>query len=135
MSSKKPTPMERLVGRPCPPYPQHLDTVMAAFVKADGSLCGRMKPADLQFGPAHLKARRAGWIVAGPGISFGGRAQPIWQLTSKGESEARAARLRVEAAMAARRAWGEAALAAHRAQGQASSDGATEVGADPTPAA
>lgn len=104
MARGKPTPMERLVGRPCPPHPRHIDTVMAAHVAPDGQMVGRFRPAERWLAPAHLKARRQGWLRAGVSISFcGRRPEPIWYLTQTGEAQARAARLRVDAAVAARR--------------------------------
>jgi hypothetical protein len=94
---------EALVGRRLPPYPKHIDTYLARYVKADSSFCGKMTPAEPWLRPAHKKARANGWIRF-EGLSFG-KGMEVWFLTEKGETEAAAAAARVRDAMEAREQW------------------------------
>jgi hypothetical protein len=103
------TPAERLVGRRMPPAPRHMDTLMASFVTDDGTSHGRMAPDESWLKPAHLKARRSGWIRHS-GIVFKmqgerGSGTGLWFPTDKGISEAVEARARVKAIEEARREW------------------------------
>lgn len=103
------TPAERLVGRRMPPAPRHIDTVMASFVTDEGKPHGRMAPDESWLRPAHLKARRSGWIRHS-GVTLKmqgerGNGSGIWHPTERGIVEAVAARARVRAAEAARREW------------------------------
>lgn len=103
------TPAERLVGRRMPPAPRHIDTVMASFVTEDGTSHGRMAPDESWLKPAHLKARRSGWIRhSGVTVKMQGErgsGSGVWFPTERGVVEAMAARERVKAAEAARREW------------------------------
>jgi hypothetical protein len=95
---------EQLVGRRLPALPSNFDTYLKAYVKEDGTFCGKMTPSDSWLRPAHRKARTSG-LVRFSGVTFGKGAE-IWFLTPKGEIEATAARSRWRAAMDQRAAWG-----------------------------
>lgn len=112
------TPSEKLLGRRMPAYPTHLDTLMASFIRDDGTACGRMAPAESWLKPAHRKARRNGWIRRGAVIATSGMKssqEGIWYLTETGQVEARSARARVLDSRDARRAWSRDFLAAKQA--------------------
>lgn len=110
-------PSERLVGRRMPPRRPHIDALMASFVKADGTFAARMNPDESWLKPAHLKARRKGWLRScrltirmqgerGPGMS-------LWELTEAGQIEAVEAKARHVAAEEARNQWSRDHQAAH----------------------
>jgi DNA-binding transcriptional regulator PaaX len=103
MAKKKLTWSEELVGRKLPPEPKHIDSLMADYVKADGTFCGRMEPGDRWLRPAFTKMRKNGWVKASI-LSFG-KGATIYFLTERGEPEALAAKDRVRAAKEARAQW------------------------------
>lgn len=112
-------PSEKLVGRRMPARRPYIDALMAGFVKPDGTFAARMNPDESWMKPAHLKARRRGWIRScrfsirmqgerGPGMS-------LWELTETGQVEAVAARTRHLEAEDARARWARDHHAAHLA--------------------
>lgn len=101
--AKKMTWSEELVGRKLPKDSPYIDQIMAGFVRADGTFCGRMEPIDRWLRPAWKKCRRAGWVKSS-GIGFGKNAV-IFFLTESGEAEAKAAKDRVTAVREARAQW------------------------------
>lgn len=112
------TPSEQLVGRRLPPLPRHIDTLMAGFLAEDGTPRGRFEPSERWLRPAHVKARRNGWIRLGARIGFGsGRPAGIWYPTEAGVLAAREAAERVAGAHAARRDWALDFRKAHRERG------------------
>lgn len=115
MSAYRMTPSEQMVGRRLPPPPKHIDTVMANFVSNSDAaqFCGKMTPIGRWLKPAHLKARRSGWIETG--ISFG-RGMEIWFPTERGKPEALAAAARVKEIETARMQWFRECYAAFAAK-------------------
>ena len=87
-----------------------MDRYMAGYVSAkDGSFHGRFAPNEAWLRPAHTKARKAGW-VRHSGMTLRmegerGQGTGLWYLTSKGETEATAARERVRIVTEARAEW------------------------------
>lgn len=128
MAKRTLLPSERLVGRAMPPAHSHIDTVMSGFVAPDGTFRPSMNPDESWLKPAHLKARRAGWIRSCRfSIRFAGARGPVmslWELTETGKTEALAARERRNAAEAARAEWCRDHQAALRAVRIAKKDAA-----------
>ena len=119
MAKRALLPSEKLVGRRMPPAHSHIDTIMSGFVAPDGTFRTSMNPDESWLKPAHLKARRAGWIRSCRfSIKFTGDRGPVmslWELTETGKAEALAARERRTAAAAARAEWCRDHQAAFRA--------------------
>lgn len=116
------TPSERLVGRRLPPEPTYADQILAAFVKEDGSFCGRAEPSDSWLRPAFKKLQRAGYLRFSFAIGFGtgrGQSSRIFVLTEKGQQPAREALERATARRAARNQWSIDCTAAWRAAAKA----------------
>lgn len=103
MTKKKLTWSEELVGRKLPADAKYIDTIMAGFVRDDGTFCGRMEPIDRWLRAPWKSCRRAGWVKASI-LSFGKNAT-IFFLTESGEAEALAAKGRVKSAREAREQW------------------------------
>jgi len=101
--AKKMTWSEEMVGRKLPPEAKYIDTIMAGFVRDDGTFCGRMEPGDRWLRAPWKKCVRAGWVKSS-GIGFGKNAV-IYFLTVRGEVEALAAKERVVATRKARDQW------------------------------
>ena len=118
MAGKLVTWSEQLAGYRLPAYPKHIDTLMAGFVKADGTLGNSFPPVDSWLRPAWRKVKRSGWVrCTNFGLSFmGGKPEYLWTLTPSGEAEALAARARVAAIEAARNQWSRDFGAAYAAQ-------------------
>lgn len=112
------TRSEQLVGRRLPAHPRHIDTVMASFIKTDGTLCGKLEPSESWLKAAFKKARKNRWIVySGIRIGFGERksqSSGLWYLSETGETEARAAAQRVREINEARDQWSRDFRDAHR---------------------
>ena len=123
MARKPMTPAEQLVGRRLPPHPTYFEQIMSSFVRADGTFCGKLEPAESWLRPAHRKARKEGLIKLGVRIEFGkGPAAGLYYLTDKGKEVATGARATCVEKRAARAAWGvdfQAAWQAQRAAAQA----------------
>ncbi|MFG6080312.1 hypothetical protein ACEUZ9_000862 [Paracoccus litorisediminis] len=110
-------PSEIMVGRRRPKEPGHADVMLAGFLRADGTSCGRSNPAERYLVPAFTKLRKEGLIRCGLRLSFGGRPGPsdgIWYLTERGEAAAVPAAERVRVARAEIAAWTADLMAAHR---------------------
>lgn len=101
--AKKLTWSEELVGRKLPADAPYIDQIMAGFVRADGTFCGRMEPGDRWLRAPWKRCVRAGWVKSS-GIGFG-KGAVIYFLTDRGEAEAVAARARVNAVRDARNQW------------------------------
>lgn len=103
------TPAEQLVGRRLPPPASHLDTLLASFVKIDGTFCGRLQPTETWLQPAHRKARKSGLIKhSGMSVGFSPRKNDqagLYFLTTIGEAAASGAKARVIQRESERRQW------------------------------
>lgn len=79
------------------------DHAVLAYVRDDGTFCGRMEPSGRWLRPAFTRIKRRGWVEA----SFGfGKGAVIFFLSDRGKPEALAAKERVKAVREARRQWG-----------------------------
>ena len=124
-----------MVGRRLPPERPHIDGYMAGYVRGDG-FQGRFTPDDSWLKPAHLKARRAGWIrhsgftlrMQGERGNGGG----LWHLTEKGEAAALDAHARVMETKEARNLWARDHQKALFARRRAKSTGAEPERSDDT---
>ena len=88
--------------------PTHFQRLLARFVQADGTFCGKMLPVERWWNPAIKKARggyiRASVLAFGPSLK-----DRVWYLTPRGEEAAREAAAYVEA-------WTQERAAACRAK-------------------
>lgn len=103
---------EELVGRKLPKESPYIDQIMAGFVKADGTFCGRMEPGDRWLRPAWSRIKRAGWVE--PSFGFG-KGMVIYFLTERGKPEGVEAKGRVVSVCEARAQWSRDFAAAHDA--------------------
>lgn len=116
--SKKMTWSEELIGRKLPKDSTYIDQIMAGFVRADATFCGRMEPIDRWLRAPWKRCVRAGWVKSS-GIGFWKNAV-IYFLTERGEAEAAAAKERVTSAREARAQWScDFNLAWKKKQGEA----------------
>ena len=109
MPARAPYPSEKIVGRRMPPKPRNIDVLMSGFVKADGTFTSSMNPSESWLKPAHLKARRMGWIRSCrfviKFVGERGAGMSLWELTDAGKTEAVQAKARRDAAEDARAQW------------------------------
>lgn len=126
--AKRMTPSEEMVGRRLPPYPKHIDTVMAGFVR-DGEFRQCLPPSEDFLKPAFRQARKKGWLRAtNLGISFmGSRAEYYWQVSDKGQPEALAAAERVATRNAERKQWSDDWLLVHKGLRKAANEAAPAI--------
>lgn len=76
--------------------PTHFQRLLARFVKADGTFCGKLLPVERWWNPA-IKRARSGYIMATV-LAFGPSLKDrVWFLTPKGEAAAREAVAHIEA--------------------------------------
>ena len=119
MAKRKLTPSEQLVGRHRPAEPPHRDRILARFIGPDGAVKRSTSPESWE-NAAFRKLRQQGMVKLFMRVGFAGARMGVhdgvWEITERGEPEARAARARVDVIEAARRAWTQDFQAAWKAR-------------------